>query len=387
MLKTLEKTPEISRTVSYSRLSSYLECPQKYCNKYVDKLKVSQPLEDYFLKGTLSHRILEEYLRGASIEDATNLILPDWIVNNCLIPLTESSSSTEDDLYELADSSGLDFDLLERYVHPTAQLLYRCSANYQGDDPIRKNDGTIPADPLGYPPTQFKKEYERQHLHTLKAEIDIQAARSSVAFRRFSLADTAALALSYVVGFKIPEYVDETVAVEFDLSEGKTLWDVDEYWNGAIDWVFKTTQGATVICDHKTEKRKPLGIEVLFHPQLNLYAHLYYEQTGVLADYLAINHLPSGELVLAKLDLEVVKDNYLYWLSVRDKIKGDLSNNRWTKQLPTKYNSPCVRRHWKSNDLTQVCPHLTSCWPQYADYLGLELEPFLNEQTLQNAGI
>jgi hypothetical protein len=385
MPETLETTPDQSQTVSYSRLSAYLECPQKYRNKYVDRLPVTQPLEDYFLKGTLSHRILEEYLQGATIEDATNLILPDWVVNNCLIPL--GATNDTEDLYELADSSGLDFDLLERYVHPTAELLYRCSANYSGDEPIRKNDGSVPADPLAYPPSQFKREYERQHLHLLKAELDTQAAQASVAFRRFSLADTAAIALSYVVGFKVPEYVDHTVAVEFDLSKAKTVWDVDEYWNGAIDWVFKMKNGATVICDHKSEKRKPLGIEVLFHSQLNLYAHLYYEQTGILADYLAINHLPSGELVLAKVDIDVVQQNYLYWLSVRDKIKSDRNSNQWTKQLPTKYNSPCVRRHWKSNALTQVCPHLTSCWPQYAEYLGVELEPFLNEQSLQNAGI
>ena len=250
MPETLEKTPDRSQTVSYSRLSAYLECPQKYRNKYVDRLPVTQPLEDYFLKGTLSHRILEEYLQGATIQDATNLILPDWVVNNCLIPL--GTNDDTEDLYELADSDGLDFDLLERYVHPTAELLYRCSANYSGDEAIRKNDGSVPADPLAYPPSQFKREYERQHLHLLKAELDTQAAQASVAFRRFSLADTAAIALSYVVGFKVPEYVDHTVAVEFDLSKAKTVWDVDEYWNGAIDWVFKMKNGATVICDHKS---------------------------------------------------------------------------------------------------------------------------------------
>jgi hypothetical protein len=335
MPETLEKTPDQSQTVSYSRLSAYLECPQKYRNKYVDRLPVTQPLEDYFLKGTLSHRILEEYLQGATIEDATNLILPDWVVNNCLIPL--GATNDTEDLYELADSSGLDFDLLERYVHPTAELLYRCSANYSGDEPIRKNDGSVPADPLAYPPSQFKREYERQHLHLLKAELDTQAAQASVAFRRFSLADTAAIALSYVVGFKVPEYVDHTVAVEFDLSKAKTVWDVDEYWNGAIDWVFKMKNGATVICDHKSEKRKPLGIEVLFHSQLNLYAHLYYEQTGILADYLAINHLPSGELVLAKVDIDVVQQNYLYWLSVRDKIKSDRNSNCLPNTTPHVY--------------------------------------------------
>lgn len=367
------ETPQSLQTVSYSRLSTYTECPAKYKNKYIDQVEVGQPLEDYFLKGTLAHRILEEFLLGASKEDATDLVFPEWLVENCLIPIGDD---------------GVDLEMLKEYADKTSDLLVRCNANYKGTDVIRTNAGQVPKDPLNYMPGEFQKEYFRLGLQGLRSELDTQALRASLPFRRFSLSNIAAEALSYVKCFRIPSYVAETIAVEYPIQEGKVVhWEDNTIWNGAIDWVFKTVEGAVVIADHKSGKDKPSGLEVLFHPQLNIYAYLYLEKTGKLPDYIAINHLPTAELIIAEVDVDIVHDNYRQWTQVRDSINRDKVNGTFMRQLPTKYNSPCIKRDWKSGAVTRVCPYIYTCWPKYVGCISTELEPFLNEQSLRKAGI
>jgi PD-(D/E)XK nuclease superfamily len=374
--------PPNSGTVSFSRLSCYCECPAKYNNRYVNKLPLSQPLESYFLKGTLAHRCIEEYLNGAEKDDAIQVILPDWLLTNCLLPL-ETDEQPE----------GINPDELLTYALPVAKLLQRCSPGYVGTDAIRNNDGTAPKDPLAYPPAAFKQELALLGLGHLKNQLDGLAAEICLPFRRFSLCETTALALSYVLGFQIPSYVEETIGVEYDLSQTPVLYqaanerDPDTYWNGQIDWIFQTKKGEIVICDHKTEKKKPSGLDVTFHSQLNIYAYLYYEQTGKMPDFLGINHLPSNCLVLARVNLDVVYQNYKHWESVKARIASDRAKDNFVRRLPTEYNSPCAKRDWKSGELSSVCPYITNCWPKYSDGLGKELEPFLNEQTLRKANI
>jgi hypothetical protein len=379
MLKNTEPTQTPSETVSYSRLSSYVECPTKYNYKYVNRIETPKVLEDYFLKGTLAHRCIEETLLGGDKDAAIEAVVPDWLLNDCKIPLL-TGDSEEFDL-------GIDPQLLIEYGYKVGELLHRCMSSYKGDDPIRKADGSVAENVLTYPPKSYVSAYNKLGVHSLRSEIDTKAVQASLPFRRFSLANLTAQAFSYVLAFKLPGWVDEVIGVEYDLSKVPIKWDENTTWNGAIDLVVRNKQGKIILIDHKSEKRKASAIDVTFHAQLNTYARLYYEQTGVMPDYIGINHLPSGEYVIAAVDPAVVLGNFNYWESIRHQIAHDRETNTFAKQLPTKFNSPCVKRHWQSGVLTQVCPYITTCWPDYARYLGVELEPFLNEQTLQDAGI
>jgi hypothetical protein len=377
MPKSSELTQAVSETVSYSRLSSYVECPSKYANKYVRKVPAVNPIEDYFLKGTLAHRGIEEFLLGAEKEIAIEAVLPEWLVDNCHLPIVEKGD----------DELGIEVDTLLEYCYPVAELLIRCMSSYKDSDAIRNNDGSVPNNPLLFPPSSFKSEYNKLGLQRLRSELDLKAVQCSLPFRRFSLANTAAQAIAYIKAFRLPGWVDEVIGVEFDLTKVPIRWDENTTWNGAIDLVVKNKKGETVIIDHKSEKSKATPIQVAFHPQLNVYARIYYEITGVMPDYLGINHLPSGEMILAKTDPSIVLANYNYWETIREKIAFDRKHDNFAKQLPTKYNSPCIRRDWKSNVITQVCPYLTTCWPDYSRYINRELEPFLTEQSLKDANI
>ena len=379
MPENTKAVPSASETVSYSRLSTYVECPAKYANKYIKKIPVTTPVEDYFLKGTLAHRCIEEVLKGTEKEDAIRTIVPDWLLNDCHLPLI-TPDSEEWDL-------GIDPDMLLSYALPVGKLMTRCMSNYKGEDAIRNNDGSVPQNIMDFPPGSYKAAYNKLALGGIRNEIDVRAVQASLPFRRFSLAKLTALAVSYVLAFKVPGWVKETVGVEYDLAAIPVVWDENTTWNGAIDWVVLNKEDKTILIDHKSEKKQATPLQVTFHSQLNIYARLYYEQTGKMPDYLGINHLPSGELIIAKVDPSVVLANYNYWETIRSKIAFDRSQDSFAKQLPTKYNSPCIRRDWKSNVITQVCPYLTTCWPEYTRYLGPELEPFLTEQALNDEGI
>lgn len=365
-------TPEASKTVSYSRLSCYIECPTKYKYRYVVKpADVHIPLENYFLKGTLAHRCIEEYLKGAEKENAIEVVLPQWLEENCLIPVGR-------DYDEICRATGIDARTVCHYAKTYGVLLHKCSSVYRKNDAIRNRDGSVPKDPLEYPPTQLKNDYKNKGLDEVKLSIDNSAAMLNPEFRRFSLADTAASAIACVYNFSLPDWVDEVTGIEYT-SEEKIAWDDgNKEWAWFIDLMYKTSEGGTVISDHKTGKEKPEGLDVAFHPQLNLYAYLVYETTGKFPEYLAINHLPTGEFVIAKTDPAIVKANYEKYSEVQKAVNLSAKYNNYLKHSPTDYNSPCIKRDWKTKSIKSVCPYLELCHPRYVEYTRTELKDILH---------
>lgn len=366
---------QLSSTVSYSRLSTYAECPAKFKYRYVVKPDhVYVPLEDYFIKGTLAHECVEEYLlhRGAK-EDILEMIIPSWLISACKFDESAVHMATP----ELDSLNYIDVQSLTQYARIYGYLLHRASANYHGVDAIRNNDGTVPKDPHNFPPKQLRSEYERHQLPGLKMAVDNTAAIINPEFRRFSLCDTAAQAAACFYNFSIPDWVDEITGVEYT-SDQKLGWDEDtKEWAWFVDLSYTTQDGDEVISDHKTGKTKPSGLDVAFHPQLNLYAYLWNEAKDRMPKYLAINHLPSGDVVAAAVDLKIVLDNYEHFKTIQQSINLAHQHDCWPARLPTEYNSPCIKRDWKTQQVTSVCPYLQLCHPRYVDYVKDEVKHLL----------
>jgi hypothetical protein len=362
---------ETKPTISYTRLSCYQECQTKYKYRYIVKPEgIHIPLEDYFLKGTLAHRCIEEFLKGAQRQTIVETVVPLWIKENCLLPVAR-------DFDELERRIGIDTNSVIRYVTLYAKLLHRCSAIYKEADAIRNRDGSIPKDPVNYPPNELSSAYKAYGLGDLKMLIDNSAALLSNQFRRISLADTAAQGIMCFYNFELPDWVKDVTGIEYT-SDEKIPWDDGKReWAWFVDLKYTTTEGAKVISDHKTSSSKPEGLDVAFHPQLNLYAYLEYEATGEWPDYLAINHLPSGDMVIAKTDPAVVQANVEHFQTVQQAINQSTDTDSFTKHQPTDFNSPCIKKDWKTKAVKQVCPYITLCHPRYVDYIKTEVADYL----------
>ena len=366
---------EPTEKVSYSKLNVYLDCPELFRQKYfVKQGGLGVNIEEPLIKGTLAHKCIEHYLRGVGKEEIPPLVLEEWLERECKIQAVNDPEKAQ-------RGFGVDVVKLESYAVNCAKLLLRCSAGYTKSDKIRTKDGGVPVNPFKYPPSQFQKEYNEQELYTLKFDIDNQAARVNPFFKRMSLANITAQGLSYLYIFELPSCVQSVREVELDLSYKKVGFAENKYyWNGLLDTEYLTQEGAVIINDHKTEKTKRRGEDILYDLQLNSYAAVRYEQTNRIADYLSITHLLSGELLVAQTDTQVMLECMKYLEEIQSLIDRDIKelglDKQWHRAYPTKYNSPCLQREWDTGALKKVCPHLQNCWSGYYECVKDEVIEF-----------
>lgn len=364
-------------SVSYSRLAVFESCHEKYRLTYLNKdegrpyLAKNACLEEPLIKGTLSHSIIEFILQGNKKEDSIDLALTPWLENVCNI------SAAYNDKYSVS------IEDLTTYAKECGKLLMLCSEAYNGEDKIRKKDGGTYKDPFHqlYGSKEFKSLYNDLGLYTLKTNIDNAAVLNNSSFRRFSLANITAYAVSYAYIFNLPECVKEVKSIEYDTSEIKVGFNDDQlYWNGRIDTEYLTWDGAVIINDHKTEKDKRRPEDVFFDLQLNSYAHIRYEQTNELPDYIAITHLASNNLIAANTNPKIVGlcidqlESIQQEINLQIKDKG--VDKSWFKKWPGKYGSPCFRRNWQTGSLDSVCPFLAKCHPEYYECIKEEVDDF-----------
>jgi len=336
-------------SISFSAVCTYLSCPKKYSHYYLENTPVNTTyVEEALVKGTLTHQLIQTILEGGDHREVFSLVLSKWLEKECRIPVVQTEE-------EMQSGLGVVAACVEEYATQTSQLLKRCHVSYQEADAIRNRDGSVPLDPLEYPPKEFSKLYNDLGLPELRQFIDNAAVRQNRSLVNFSVSNVAASAYTYAELFQYPEWFGQTLGVEIAFDHSG--------WRGAIDWVFETKEGKLVICDHKTSSKCPEGLDVLWHPQLNLYASVYYELTGKLASYLAINHLPSQRIVVAQLEvsrmLSILENFTRIRQDIRDRKNMDL------RRFPGEYQSPCITRNWKTGVITSVCPYLETCWPSF----------------------
>lgn len=353
---------EVNKT-SFSRLSTYQDCSQRYYWKYIEAAEEQEAVQEHFIKGSLAHYCLEEALTGTDVLEAFDMILESWVTDNCRLKIT-------DDAAVMREGEAIHIPTLRLYAQKVSDLLLRAAPNYIGPDPIRKADGKPPENVLAYPTKSFQEEMNAAYLYDDKSALDIAATRINKDFLELSLANIAAEGLFLARNFETPSWFKETVAIEYPLiSETNQYKPVkftdDIYWNGAIDWIFKTVTDELVIADHKTSKKCPEGQDVLWHPQLNLYAGIYYEQHGVLPDYLAINHLVTNQIVMARPDPVVVGQTFEYFQEIQKAINSGV----FTKHFPTEFDSPCVKYDYKTARVKYTCPYIQRCWKHFYEDL------------------
>lgn len=361
-----------SLTTSYTRLSSFSKCPLKYKYAYIDKITENtiEGLEESLLIGSLTHYFMEEYLKGEDRKGAMEKGLEKWITRDCKLRF----GGIEREGY-IVGIKGLELEKVVEYAEGVGKIYRRCSESYTEVDAIRNTDRSVPKDPIKYSPAVVKKEINEKGLYNLALEINNAASVSSSQFNRLTLSELIGKAAFYFYNFEIPEWVNKTIGIELRFDDLDLKWKNGRKWLGGIDWVVESTDGAIVICDHKTEKEKTAGIDVLHHPQLNLYASLYCKLYGKVPDYIAINHLPSGTISIAKTDIDIMLRVVNDLEVIEQEIKTAEETNVWRKPLsPAEYNSPCLSRDWQTKAVSRVCKYFRHCWPYYAENIEQELK-------------
>jgi len=348
-------------TTSFSRLEVWAECPRKYRLRYIDRLPATAELNEHVLLGTLVHGALQEWLDPKTPTqdpgEAFALYFPTW-------------------LREVELSEDLVEDLLD-FVRPYADLLLRASPSYCGADAIRNRDGSPPKDLEAFPPGAWTAALRSANLSQRKLELDNRAGVESEFFRHISATHLVGRAYFMVVYFRIPAWVKRTLWVERGISVPGKEGVVDSvlfpgrddlYAQGYLDWVVETEDGRIAVLDHKTNKATPTELEVRFHPQLNWYAWLLYKATGIFPDLVGISHLPTHTFVVTEVEPEIVRDVVNHLVEIQEAI----DQGKFPRRLPTVYNSPCIKRDYRTQAIKEVCPYLAHCWPSYAEQLSCE---------------
>lgn len=340
---------------SFTRLTAFQTCSEFYRLKYLNKTITETIATEALVLGKFVHYILEECLDPATPTTeaiyAFTLGLPEFLNENYLSALAE-----------------LQEDIVT-YVSKGAHLLYRASDRCRVEDyPIRNRDKSIPKNPIEFPPQEFSSEFNKT-CAKFKLLLDTAASRSNNLFSSCSLFWLLSKALYWTHYWRPPTSISKTIAVElgFSTTDLNKVAFHNVFMNGYIDWVVQTKDNFLSIIDHKTSKAKPTPQGVLHHPQLNLYAWLYFQTYGRWSDLIGINHLPSGELIQVDLDQDIALNivGYLKELQLAT------TKGTYTRRHPTDYNSPCIKRDWKSGEITYLCPALKDCWPDYLDTLSL----------------
>lgn len=345
---------------SFTRLTTYQSCPRKYRYRYIDKLAAPPTYERHFLKGRLVHAMLELRLNPENplpIEDILVATIPPWI-RSCGLDLDLESQE----------------ELLNVCLH-LAHYLYRASSRAR-KDPIRNNDGSVPKDLLSYPPRAFTSALEEANLlepihywNTRIAHLQPQLTAHNFVFL---LAECLDLAIHY----QLPGIFSRTIAVEYEISPvGKqgpvVFFPGSDYllFNARIDWIFEDHQGNLYLVDHKTSREPYTPEMVAQHPQLLTYAYLYHKITDRWPDYIAINDLPSGQLVYT----QIYPQHLLNTIEYLKEIQSAIEKNEFPRRHPQDFNSPCVTFNYRSKNVMSICPYLNHCWPEFYQQIAVEV--------------
>jgi hypothetical protein len=319
--------------------------------KYIERVKTPEQFSEPLVVGSYAHTVLEDVLaEGINPKDSFKTHLSEWLTSLAL-------EFDPDDVYELAEGIGI--------------LFYKATARYSGSDAIRNSNGSVPADVTKYPPGNWTKALKQSGLDSKKFGFDGLAAWQNAVFERLSFSFLVGEIFSFVAPFKVPAWIEETLAVELPIStdeDNKILFPGHKElaFNAYIDWIFRRTDSLKVICDHKTGSKKPEPVDVLHNVQLNLYAYLYHCLYGEWTDAIAIHHVPSGDIIMVEVD-KTINQQVIQYISM---IQRQIESGVYTKRQPGEFNSPCLKRDFKTGEVTEVCPYLHLCWPDFLEMIG-----------------
>lgn len=339
---------------SVSRLNTYVQCGEKYRLQYIEKERAPEEFNPAFVNGRYVHSVLEEVLDPNTPEitahDAFILQLPAFIEKYGLTEIPE--------------------ELIRNVAVNLGKLMYKASARYHAPDAIRNKDGSVPANVENYPPASWTSAIRNSGIANDRLRLDNMAANVNPVFQLCSFSYLIAETYSLVYNFTPPDDF-ETVAVEMGFSnndDDRVLFPGEDElsFNGYIDWVIRLKHnGGVVLLDHKTETSKPTGLDVEHHLQLNLYAWVYETVYGERPLGIGIHHVGSGSFVVAELNKSVQARLIEHVKSIQSQIKAQ----RFLGRHLLDYDSPCMRRDYKTKEIKTVCPYFGKCWPSYSECL------------------
>jgi len=350
----MEKT---FQTVSFSALESYKSCAQFYSYRYIENIKHEQPLEKALLVGSWTHTMIEDKLNNDSdldlVEESFKVHIPEWL-DTCGIKLN---------LEQVEKLIELSIEL--------SHLLYRASAFCNDGTKIRNSNGTVLKSPIDFPSSSLKNELVKLPCYRFKAQLDQVACQQNEVFLHISFTWLFAEALFNASVFSFPKWAEKTIHTEFEFGTSEEtivpIGGVNSNTSllGYIDWIVKMNDGRIAIIDHKTSSKCPTNEEVLFHPQLNLYAYAYKVLFGSLPSVIGINHIKTGNIILAEVKSSIVNETVEYY----SLLYNEAQKNVGVKKHPNDYQSPCVKRDYNSNKVISICPYLEKCWGMYKNII------------------
>lgn len=348
-----------SLTVSFSALESYKNCSEFYKNKYVQKIKVDRPIQKALQVGSWAHELIEAKLKDpmADVKEVFKSSLPEWL-QACGV-----TYNSEQLVNLIAVSSDL------------AKLLYRASSHCTDSSKIRNSNGTVLKSPINYPSSSFKTELAKLPTYRYKSVLELESSKQNPEFLELSLVWHLAEALFLGDSFEFPSWADKTLHTELAFgTEPTNLVPLVEDEDGElicsllgyIDWVVQLVDGRVAVVDHKSSANNPTQLDVIYHPQLNLYAYAYKVLYGKLPDIIGINHIRSGVITLAEPNPVIVNSTVEYYRN----IYINATEGPYIRKHPNDYQSPCVKKDYTSNKVTSVCPYLEICWGNYKKLLS-----------------
>jgi len=350
----MNSSNQISYT-SFSRLESYKKCPEYHNLKYIQRLEEEQPFNKYLALGKLVHSVIAEILDDTETtkEEAFYYHLGGWLEEQgirCLDP---------DDITE--------------YIKPAADLLWRASVKCKDDRGIRKDSGELLQDPANYPNKVFKNLCNEKGISQNFDYIDKEASKENPSFTEESLSWLIAKAYFMSVTFEVPNKISKSVHIETGISTNEDnivlIPGTNTAFRAYIDWVVETNDDRLALLDHKTSKNKPSAEQVLLNPQLNIYAWLYQRVYGRLPELIGINHLETGEPIVVRTDEDIVQSYVRYYSELQKAVE----TGHHFKHDPNEFNSPCIKKEWKSGKVRESCPFLSHCHPIYTSIYSTEL--------------
>ena len=340
---------------SYSRIQKYNRCSEEYRRFYVDE-KDDRPITDTVatVNGNVCHSVMEDFYgdvcdRQVDAKMLLDMYWEDRLGGMGLVSLKAS---------------------MEKVAKDIAWMEWRAS-------PDCKTKGVAIVDRYGNPykkpkmTTAWRDAWKALKLTERQDVIDQAAAKKDPLWGVVSL--SAVFAESYII---LQEYKDtlphlKVLHIEMPITEGRdgksgnaVLLPFDHrYFKGYIDLVCEDEYGRLYIIDHKTSKMKYTVDKVAHWEQMLLYAWAYHEITGRWVDFIGINGLRQGELVVAELDIKLVDP------AVKRFMAGVHGSDArvFIPQSPTEYGSKCYDQ-W--SDTQPFCPYLRKCHPAFADKVG-----------------
>lgn len=338
---------------SFSKMEKYLRCSWWYYLRHIKGIFVETD-SVATVAGTIAHDTLEMFYDVNGVNRTTpveELLSNIWI--NKLIDI---------------DALHL-FDALQTIAADVAQMYVRAGSTYRGLDAIVDDKGKAFSKPASS--NAWKLALKKLNLPIRQAEIDAVAKASGVKpWGTVSLSAVFAETHTFMAG-----YVDHITAnglsvlsQELPLSmpavKGGDLKDAinmvyypnGNVYCGYLDMIATDEHGRIYIIDHKTSKDAPTSAKVAHWEQLLLYAWAHFELWGRWPDFIAINHIRTKQLIIAKFDESLINDALDRAMAIHDGIERQV----FIQVSPTAYGSQC----WNDYKRTP-CEFLQNCHPAF----------------------